>query len=250
MIATTVTLAERPDLTDAVMDMESTWPTFMLQDPVADQFWGRLATVFPAHQVVALDEQGAVVGKVHSVPFAWAGSDEDLPDRGWDAVLERAFGDAAAERSPMAVSLIEAHLSPSLRGHGLSAALLTAARLHLGRLGAVDLFAPVRPTGKSAEPLTAMQEYAARTRDDGLPADPWLRVHVRLGARIVAVCPLAMVIPGTLTQWRAWTGMPFSSSEDVLVPGALSPVRVSIDQDCAVYVEPNVWVHHRLGPVG
>ena len=31
----------------------------------------------------------------------------------------------------------------------------------------------------------------------------------------------------------------------VIVDGALSPVHVSVAQDAAVYVEPNVWVEHR-----
>jgi hypothetical protein len=30
------------------------------------------------------------------------------------------------------------------------------------------------------------------------------------------------------------------------VPFALNPVHVSVEQDHAVYVEPNVWVHHDL----
>jgi hypothetical protein len=30
------------------------------------------------------------------------------------------------------------------------------------------------------------------------------------------------------------------------VPGALSPVHVSAEHDHAVYVEPNLWVHHRV----
>ena len=47
-------------------------------------------------------------------------------------------------------------------------------------------------------------------------------------------------------QWREWTGLPFTTSGEVEVAGALSPVHVSVEQDHAVYVEPNVWVHHRL----
>jgi hypothetical protein len=51
---TIVTLADRPDLVDAVREMETGWPPFMLNDPM-----GRtLATVsdlFPAYQLVALD---------------------------------------------------------------------------------------------------------------------------------------------------------------------------------------------------
>jgi len=55
-----------------------------------------------------------------------------------------------------------------------------------------------------------------------------------------------MVIAGTLAEWSEWTGMVFEHSGAVIVPGALSPVHVSLEQDCAVYVEPNLWLHHRV----
>ena len=90
-------------------------------------------------------------------------------------------------------------------------------------------------------------EYAARTRPDGLPADPWLRVHVREGGQILKVCPVSMTIAGSLAQWRGWTGLPFDTSGPVAVPGALTPVEVSVEHDRAVYIEPNVWVRHRSG---
>ena len=91
-----------------------------------------------------------------------------------------------------------------------------------------------------------MSEYAARVRDDGLPADPWLRAHVRLGASIVKVCPLSMVVAGSLAQWREWTGLEMTTSGTLDVPDALVPVHVSCEHDHAIYVEPNVWMHHRL----
>lgn len=75
--------------------------------------------------------------------------------------------------------------------------------------------------------------------------DAWLRVHVRAGGRILKVCPQSMIIPGTLAQWREWTGLPFDTDGPVIVQGALSPVLVSLSQNVAVYAEPNVWVEHR-----
>ena len=39
---------------------------------------------------------------------------------------------------------------------------------------------------------------------------------------------------------------PFDESGPVVVPGALVPVQCSVEHDYAVYVEPAVWVHHRL----
>ena len=48
------------------------------------------------------------------------------------------------------------------------------------------------------------------------------------------------------TDWRGWTGLPFDTTGPVEVPQALAPVHCDVAQDQAVYVEPNVWVHHRI----
>jgi hypothetical protein len=41
--------------------------------------------------------------------------------------------------------------------------------------------------------------------------------------------------------------MEFPGSGHYVVPGALSPVRVDIERDEGLYVEPNLWVRHDLG---
>jgi hypothetical protein len=86
----------------------------------------------------------------------------------------------------------------------------------------------------------------ARRREDGLPYDSWVRTHVRAGTQIVKVAPRSMVIAGTIAEWSRWTGLGFTASGPAIVPGALSPIHVSLEQDHAVYVEPNLWVRHRL----
>src|SRR5438045_3478948 len=88
--------------------------------------------------------------------------------------------------------------------------------------------------------------YVAWTGAGGVPYDPWLRVHARAGAHVVGVAACSMTIPGTLAQWRAWTDLPFDESGPVPVPHALAPVHCDVAADQAVYVEPNVWVHHQL----
>lgn len=40
--------------------------------------------------------------------------------------------------------------------------------------------------------------------------------------------------------------MHFPESGEYVVPGALEPVKVDVGADEVVYVEPNVWMHHRL----
>jgi len=60
------------------------------------------------------------------------------------------------------------------------------------------------------------------------------------------VAQRSMTIPGTLAEWRQWTGLPFDACGPVHIPLALAPVHCDLTHDHAVYVEPNVWVHHRL----
>jgi hypothetical protein len=67
-------------------------------------------------------------------------------------------------------------------------------------------------------PELPMPGYLALLRDDGLPADPWLRVHVRAGRRILRTALASMVMVGSLAQWRDWTGLPFDQTGDVVVP--------------------------------
>jgi len=91
-----------------------------------------------------------------------------------------------------------------------------------------------------------MEQYIAWTTADGLPFDPWLRVHARAGARITRVCPASMVITGSVEDWEGWTGLRFPESGAHTVAGALQPVELDVEADSGIYVEPNVWMHHSI----
>ena len=55
-----------------------------------------------------------------------------------------------------------------------------------------------------------------------------------------------MTIAGTVADWERWAGMSFPDSGDYVVPGALTLVSIDREADLGVYVEPNVWMLHRL----
>lgn len=243
------TLSERPELGPSLLAMAHRWPAFMLEDPVADLYYTDVETSRSEFVLVATPRAEPLrpIARGYSVPFAF-GADvgrDRLPPDGWDRVVRWSFGDRARGTSPTAVSALDITIEPSYLGRNLSIRILTEMRDNARRLGFRDLFAPVRPTAKEAEPLLPMRQYVTRRRADGLPADPWLRVHVRAGGRVVGVCPTSMTVTGTPAQWRSWTGLPFDVSGAVVVPHALVPVKCDIEHDQATYVEPNVWVHHR-----
>jgi hypothetical protein len=81
-----VTLADRPDLLDAMWALRSTWPEFMLNDPVGNRLFPLVPEMFPEYQLLAVNEIGTVIGRIVAAPFHWGGSEQELPIRGWDAI--------------------------------------------------------------------------------------------------------------------------------------------------------------------
>ncbi|WP_189294742.1 GNAT family N-acetyltransferase [Streptomyces cinerochromogenes] len=240
-------LAERPDRLPAVLGMTDTWPEFVTQDLVGATHYGRIPTELPEYALFAEDEDGRVVAHAYSVPFALdVEGRRALPARGWDQVLAWAFADLRRGTRPDTVSAISVTIAPDAQGHGLSALMLSAMRDNARARGFREVVAPVRPNAKHREPRTPITEYAHRVRPDGLPEDPWLRVHARAGATIDSIAPVSMTVSGPLEDWRRWTGLPFDTTGDVEVPGALVPVRCDAEHGHAVYIEPNVWMRHPL----
>jgi hypothetical protein len=239
------TLAERPEYLERLYEFADAWPAFMHNDPIGNAFMGQVPVHFPDQCVVATAD-GELVAHGRSIPFVFPDEDRtELPTGGWDRVLHWGFQDLRKGRTPTVSSALEILIRPSHLGRGLSHEMLAAMRAAVKAKGHTALYAPVRPNGK-ADPYQPMTEYVEHLREDGLPQDPWLRVHVKAGAKIVQVAPRSMVIAGTLDEWREWTGLPFDTTGDVVVPSALVPVHCDVDHNHAVYVEPNVWVRHDL----
>ncbi len=129
------------------------------------------------------------------------------PDNGWDFVIRNGLSTSVQGGEPDTVSAVEIAVRLAHQGRGLSGQMLTAMRENAARRGSPRSSRPCAPTARPT-PTRPMSTYAVRVRDDGLPVDPWLRVHVRAGGRIHAVAPRSMVVAGTLAEWREWTGLP------------------------------------------
>jgi GNAT superfamily N-acetyltransferase len=248
MASTVVSMAERPELRPEIGRLHgAAWPTFMLHSPVSDRYWDALFSVFARFQFVLCDEQGVVIAAGHSIPLVWDGTIAGLP-AGWDAALEQGVRDQQQGRPPTALSALAAIVDPQVQGQGLSRSVIQAMREIAAAHGLSDLIAPVRPSFKSRYPLTPIERYMRWQQPDnpGLPFDPWLRVHARLGAEILAAAPQSMTIPGTLAEWQRWTGLHFPESGLYVAPGALQPIEIDCERDLGRYVEPNVWMRHRV----
>ena len=138
---------------------------------------------------------------------------------------------------------IVAGIVPEYRGFGIAETILR-------RLAAIAARARARRAGGAGaadvEGALSARRRSTATRAggaaDGLPYDPWLRTHERLGGELLAMAPRSMTISGTRAEWEEWTGMVFPEDGNYVVPGALVPVHFKNGR--GVYVEPNVWVRH------
>ena len=239
------TFAERPEYIERAFELEDSWPEFLLHDRVSDAHYDQVLPTFPDLCVIGTDDD-TPVARGFALPFALnTPARGGPPDGGWDRVLLWGMADHARGTTPDACSALEVTIDVGYQGRGLSQRMLAAMRSAAELRGFDVLYAPVRPSAKHLEPHTPMDEYAVRVRADGLPEDPWLRVHARLGAVIEKVAPTSMTVVGTPEEWRDWTGLPFDTTGPVEVPGALVPVHLDAEHGHAIYVEPNVWMRHQ-----
>src|SRR6266568_3587601 len=198
-----VPYSERPDLAARIDEVDDVWPEFVHHAHL-NRYWPRLRQEFPEFQLVLYDnETDTMLGRGQTIPFRWDGSREDLPD-GVEGVLERVFEEGG---EPTALSALVAVVGPRFQGRGLSPLVIGGMRAVAARHGLNALVAPVRPTLKARYPLAPVERYLAWRRDDGELFDPWLRVHERLGAEVLGVCPGSLVVSGTVAEWEEWTGM-------------------------------------------
>jgi len=239
MSAHVYTLAERPDLDSRLEEIGDPWPEFIHHDQVVNRVWPRLYEDLADYQLALVEEEsGAVIGRGCTIPVAWDGQVGNLSGGVVDA-LEQGF---SRETRPNVLCALVAVVDPGHQGRGLSGLIIGGMAALAARAKLQSLIAPVRPTWKDRHPLVPLEDYMLWERDDGLPFDPWLRLHTRLGAEILAVAPRSLDITGTVPEWEQWTGMRFPRDDDYVVPGALVPIRFA--NGVGRYVEPNVWMRH------
>lgn len=241
-----VSFTERPDIVDAALSFNTTvWPEFMLQDPVVDEHWHLLWESFADLQLTLLDDNGEIAATTNTAPLAWDGTDAGLP-HGWDAQLQKSAADHAADLPPNTLGALQIVVDPKRRGAGLAGVMLEAMRAMARVRGYGAVIACVRPTDKHRYPLAPIDRYARWVRSDGEPFDAWIRLHVRLGGRIVRGVERSMTMRGTIAEWESWTGMAFPDTGPYIVPLAIAPVHIDREADVGAYHDPNVWIIHAL----
>src|SRR5262249_47717041 len=160
----------------------------------------------------------------------WDGTVAGLP-AGIDGAIARGFDEGGAH----ALCALVIMVPRDLQSRGLSRLAVEAMRDLAPSHRPESPVAPARADWKEGPPLVPIDRYAAWCRPDGLPFDPWLRVHARLGATILRPEPESLRITGTVAEWEQWTEMAFPESGEYWFPRGLAPLAIDVEADRGSY---------------
>lgn len=237
------TLTKKPELIDQVAALDNrSWPVFLQNSDVKS--WTHFYDELSAY-VLVLTQNEQVIAAGFTVPVIWDGKADNLPSSIED-VIQAGLRVKRDNLKPNTLIPIGALVDSSMQGNGLSSKVLNEMKQLAANLEISALVVPVRPTKKSLYPLQSIHDYVQWRNDDGLLFDPWLRVHEKLGAKIIKVTDCTLKVASSLENWSNWTDMIFPVCGEYVVKGALSAVRVDRKMNMATYLEPNVWMLHPM----
>jgi len=217
----------------------------MQHDPIVEKHWACLYSEFLPFQFATYSEY-VIAGIGNSVPIHYDDAFINLPSRGLDWAMEKAIDDTTNNRIPNLLVGVQIPINPKLRNTGLSYRFLDLMKQAGISHGINHIALPVRPTQKQLYPLTEMEEYIKWSNHKGEPFDPWIRVHVKAGGKIVSICSESMTIRGTIREWQEWTGLNFQSTGLYTIQNVLCPIKIDFEKNIGEYIEPNVWIIHSI----
>lgn len=219
------------------------WPEFIFHDEKVALYRDRRRSYFLDWEFYLVDDTHRLIGGCWGVPLPWDGTVADLPG-GFTDSLARSVDSHEAGVEPNTFVLMAAAVRNDEQGKGHASRVITTVKEQAAARGLTRMIAPVRPTLKSRYPLTDIAEFMTWTRDDGLPLDPWLRTHVRLGATLLAPAPASQTMTGTVPDWESWTGLPLPATGTYVIPDGLTTLAIDRTANTGLYVEPNIWMRH------
>lgn len=242
-----MTLAERPELVGEVWDLLlSRWPTFTMAGGSGHGVdLEKMLMGIADRQVLLFDAYDALCGVGLAVPLSWDGTVEGLPG-GWDSAIRDSHDLLLEGRTPDTLCALSVTISPDALGYGLSSRVMKGITSVAARDGAHSVITPLRPSLKSKYPLIPMADYLTWRSDKGEAFDPWLRTHLRLGAKVLGISERSMEIHGSVSEWQEWLGFRLPASGEYPIDGGLVPLVVDREADRGFYCEPNVWVQHTV----
>ena len=219
------------------------YPSFIIDAPTVKKHWNKLGTLFPQFQLSLVNDAGLVLGFMNMIPIFLDRAMVDLPDEGWDWLIQKGMTDFENNIAPNCLGGLQINVLKQYQGKGFSKMLIQKGKEIMLASGFTNFIIPIRPTWKHKHPKTSMDAYLSIESDKKI-YDPWIRTHVNNGAKIIKVCKNSMHIDEDINFWESHLNMNIEKSGEIMVPGALNPILVHKEENYAEYREENLWIRY------
>ena len=223
--------------------VRASFPDVIFQSEIVKHCWPTIEKYFPEFQLFFIDSNEMLVGFLNSIPIYWDKPMTDLPDEGWDWLVEKGIEGYENKIKPNCLGGLQIIVTKEYLGNGYSKMLIAEGKKIQTSLGFKNFILPIRPTFKSKYPEMDMEEYIHFKQGEKI-YDPWIRTHNSSGAKIIKVCPKAMHIKGDINYWEGLMNSKIVKSGYHIVEGALNPVWMDVEKDFGEYNEANIWIRY------
>lgn len=232
---------QRWQLDQSIDAITKAFPRVIGESHIIKQFWKKLEIYFPEFQLYLFSEQGDLIGFINMIPFHFNKPFVDLPDSGWDWMLTKGVLDFENNITPNYLGGLQVIIRKQYLGKGFSSKILKHAKHIQKESKLYNIVIPIRPTKKHEFPNMSMESYMNLKKDNKV-YDPWIRTHIKNGARIIQVCNQSMTIRGDVKFWETLMNKKITQSGKYLLSGALQEISIDLENNTGAYIEPNIWI--------
>ncbi|HLK49254.1 MAG TPA: hypothetical protein VKT49_14025 [Bryobacteraceae bacterium] len=191
-----------------------------------------------------------LIGHGVTTRVPWTGDPQTLP-RGWQGIVRRCYenGLNTNQKCNTLVGLF-INIENDFRQQGWALKAVEGMKAIARGAGLSSLIIPLRlPTRYEKDNATVeFKDFALLKREDGEYRDHWLRLHVRAGAEVIALCDSshqhAMHLEDFYQQFKA-TGITSSGYHLALQNGEWFRAFIDLEREFALINEGCVWVQYR-----
>ncbi len=192
-----------------------------------------------------------LVGHGITTRIAWDQNKEHLPS-GWQGVVRTSYLQTHVEHADKDTLVgLFIFIEDQFRQQGWANNVIEEMRSLAKQQNLRALIIPLRPPLRYKKEYAAMPmvDFAGLRRDDGHPQDHWIRLHTRLGAKVLCASEKshqhAMSVQDFHSQFSA---TPLTHSGDVLIErnGEWYKIYADLEHDFVLINQGCVWVQHEF----
>ncbi len=182
-----------------------------------------------------------------------------LDQQGWQWAKQNSILSEAVN----CLCLLSATVSTSERANGLAKAMIESAKQLAISLGYDHAVVPARPSEKHRYPEMSFEDYLVSSgiklatnnqvlnnqvkyKNTNRPVDPWIALHLSLGASVRNICWRSIEVIGSIDWWEQILAIKFNQQPQLNIEAGLVPLIVDWTKNIATYQEPNLWLIYQL----